>query len=90
MNKRLRLAKQLIKDCGILICAIDDYEVAALKLLLDDIFNEQNRLGSLVVVHNPRGRNDDKYFATQHEYLLIYAKNSEKASVGHFTLTEED
>ncbi|MEK6691094.1 MAG: site-specific DNA-methyltransferase [Nitrospirota bacterium] len=90
MSKRLRLAKKLLRDSGILICAIDDYELAALKLLLDDIFNEQNRLGTLVVVHNPRGRNDDKFFATQHEYLLIYAKNSEKAHVGHFSLTEED
>ena len=90
MNKRLRLAKQLLKDNGIIICAIDDYEVAALKLLLDDIFNEQNRLGTLVIVHNPRGRNDDKFFATQHEYLLIYAKNSNNAYVGHFALNEED
>ncbi len=90
MSKRLRLAKQLLKDTGILICAIDDYEMAAIKLLLDDIFNEANRLGTLVIVHNPRGRNDDKFFATQHEYLLIYAKNSEKAQVGHFTLSEED
>jgi adenine-specific DNA-methyltransferase len=90
MSKRLRLAKQLLKDSGILICAIDDYEAAAVKLLLDDIFNELNRLGTLVVVHNPRGRNDDKFFASQHEYLLIYAKNSDKAHVGHFTLTEED
>ncbi|MCK4905467.1 site-specific DNA-methyltransferase [bacterium] len=90
ISKRLRLAKQLLKDSGILICAIDDYEVAAVKLLLDDIFNELNRLGTLVVVHNPRGRNDDKFFASQHEYLLIYAKNSDKAHVGHFTLTEED
>lgn len=90
MNKRLRLAKQLLKDNGILICAIDDYEVASIKLLLDEIFNEVNRLGTLVVVHNPRGRNDDKFFATQHEYLLIYAKNTDKAHVSHFTLTEED
>jgi len=90
MNKRLRLGKQLLKDSGILICAIDDYEAASVKLLLDEIFNETNRLSTLVVVHNPRGRNDDKFFASQHEYLLIYAKNSEKANVGHFTLNQED
>ena len=90
MSKRLRLGKQLLKDSGILICAIDDYEVSALKLLLDEIFNEVNRLGTLVVVHNPRGRNDDKFFATQHEYLLVYAKNALKAYVGHFSLSEDD
>lgn len=90
MSKRLRLGKQLLKESGILICAIDDYEVSSVKLLLDEIFNENNRLGTLVVVHNPRGRNDDKFFATQHEYLLIYAKNEEKAHVGHFSLSEDD
>ncbi len=90
MNKRLRLSKPLLKDRGILICAIDDYEVASIKLLLDDIFGEQNRLATLVVMHNPRGRNDDKFFATQHEYLLVYAKNADKANVGHFTLTEDE
>ena len=75
---------------GILICAIDDYEFAGLKLLLDDIFGEQNRLGTLVVVHNPRGRNDDKFFASQHEYLLVYAKNSCSAIVNDFSLDEID
>jgi len=90
MNKRLRLAKRLLADTGIIICAIDDYEFAPLKLLFDKIFGEQNRLGTLVVVHNPRGRNDDKFFASQHEYLLVYAKNESNATVHDFTLTEED
>lgn len=90
MSKRLRLARRLLKETGIIICAIDDYEFASLKLLFDEIYGEQNRLGTLVVVHNPRGRNDDKFFASQHEYVLVYAKNSEKASVQHFALNEND
>lgn len=90
MSKRLRLSRQLLSNNGILICAIDDYEFAGLKLLLDDIFGEQNRLGTLVVVHNPRGRNDDKFFASQHEYLLVYAKNSCSAIVNDFSLDEID
>ncbi len=90
MSKRLRLARRLLKETGIIICAIDDYEFASLKLLFDEIYGEQNRLGTLVVVHNPRGRNDDKFFASQHEYVLVYAKNSERASVHHFALNEND
>ena len=90
MSKRLRLARRLLKETGIIICAIDDYEFASLKLLFDEIYGEQNRLGTLVVVHNPRGRNDDKFFASQHEYVLVYAKNSEKAIVHHFALNEND
>lgn len=90
MSKRLRLARQLLSNRGILICAIDDYEFAGLKLLCDMIFKEQNRLGTLVVVHNPRGRNDDKFFASQHEYLLVYAKNIDNANIADFNLEEKD
>jgi adenine-specific DNA-methyltransferase len=90
MSKRLKLAKPLLTQRGVIVVAIDDYEVHTLRLLLDEIFDENNRLGTITVVHNPRGRNDDKFFATSHEYLLVYAKNSEKASVGYFDLTEED
>ena len=90
MSKRLRLARRLLKETGIIICAIDDYEFASLKLLFDEIYGEQNRLGTLVVVHNPRGRNDDKFFASQHEYVLVYAKNSDKATIHHFALNDDD
>ena len=60
MNKRLRLSKNLLRTSGIIIVAIDDYEMHTLRLLMDEIFGENNRLGTIVVVHNPRGRNDDK------------------------------
>jgi adenine-specific DNA-methyltransferase len=90
MNKRLRLCKTLLKNTGIIICAIDDYEFAGLKLLFDQIFDEQNRLGTLTVVHNPRGRNDDKFFATQHEYILVYAKSINIATINNFQLNDED
>lgn len=90
MNKRLKLAKNLLKQSGIIIVTIDDYEIHTLRLLMDEIFGENNRLGTIVVVHNPRGRNDDKYFATMHEYMLVYGKNADYASVGYFELTEED
>jgi adenine-specific DNA-methyltransferase len=90
MNKRLRLAKNLLRPSGIIIVAIDDYESHTLRLLMDEIFGESNRLGTIVVVHNPRGRNDDKYFATMHEYMFVYSKNADLASVGYFELTKED
>ena len=90
MNNRLRLSKSLLKDDGIIIVAIDDYEIHTVRFLMDEIFQENNRLGSVTVVHNPRGRNDDKFFATSHEYMLVYAKDSEKAFVGNFKLSEED
>lgn len=90
IEKRLRLAKNLLKPSGVIVVTIDDYEIHTLRLLMDEIFGESNRLGTITVVHNPRGRNDDKYFATMHEYMLVYAKNSDLASVGYFELTDED
>ena len=77
IEKRLRLAKNLLKPSGVIVVTIDDYEIHTLRLLMDEIFGESNRLGTITVVHNPRGRNDDKYFATMHEYMLVYAKNSD-------------
>lgn len=90
MSKRLRLARKLLTERGIIIVTIDDYEHHTLRALMDELYGEQNRLGTIVVVHNPRGRNDDKYFATMHEYLLVYAKNKDLASVKHFAFKEED
>jgi adenine-specific DNA-methyltransferase len=90
MNKRLILAKRLLRNSGIIVVAIDDYEVHTLRLLMDQIFGEVNRLGTVVVQHNPRGRNDDKYFATSHEYLLIYALDASQAEVGNFELSDDD
>lgn len=89
MNKRLRLARRLLKETGILVCAIDDYEFAGLKLLLDNIFGEQNRLGNCVVVHNPGGRQDEKFFPTAHEYMLVYAKNITNANIGTLELSKD-
>jgi len=89
MNKRLRLAKNLLKDAGIIICAIDDYEVHNLRHLMDKIFGEDNRLGTCVVVHNPGGRQDDKYFPTAHEYMLVYAKIIANAQIGRLVLSQD-
>ena len=90
MRNRLEVAKKLLQDNGVLIAAIDDYEMHTLRFLLDEIFGVENRLGTVVVVHNPRGRNDDKYFATMHEYLLVYAKNKELVTLKNFEFTEDD
>jgi adenine-specific DNA-methyltransferase len=89
IHKRLRLAKELLRDDGILLCAIDDYEVHCVRLILDEVFGEENRLGTLVVVHNPGGRQDEQFFATSHEYTLVYARNSKLAKIGRLDISEE-
>lgn len=89
MHKRLLLSKSLLSKKGIFICAIDDYEVQNIRHLLDEIFGEENRLGTIVVVHNPGGRQDDKFFATAHEYMLVYAKDSSSAHIDFLEPTEK-
>jgi len=89
MDKRVRLSKNLLTDNGIIVCAIDDYECQNVRHLFDDIFGEDNRLGTITVVHNPGGRQDDKYFATAHEYMLVYAKNKDLAKVGYLEISDK-
>ena len=76
MDKRLRIAKRLLSDKGVIFISIDDNEQAQLKLLCDEIFAEQNFISNVAVINNLKGRSDDKYIATAHESLLIYKKNS--------------
>lgn len=80
MNSRLRLAKKLLKDTGVFICAIDHYELFNIGLLCDEIFGEANKLGIVAVVHKPEGRNQAKFFGNSHEYMLFYAKNKNRCS----------
>ena len=87
--KRLNLAKSLLKPDGIIIITIDDYEIGPTRLLMDEIYGEENRLGLITIVHNPRGRSDDLYFATSHEYALAYGRSPGKTTTYKIGLTEE-
>ncbi len=88
MDKRLRLAKNLLKPTGIIIVTIDDYEVATLNLLMDEIFGADNRLGTVVIKHNPSGRSTVKGFSVNHEYALFYSL-TEKAKIGRLAHSQE-
>jgi len=91
MEKRLKLAKNLLKDDGVIFISIDANELAQLKLLLDspELFGEKKRLGIISVINNFKGRSDDKFFATANEFLLAYAKNEYKAKIKGIELSDE-
>jgi len=89
MHKRLKIAHRLLTNDGFLICAIDDNEIYNIGLLLDEIFGEKNRLGLVTVLHNPKGRNQAKFFSANSEYMLVYARNIEKANFNNVALNEE-
>ena len=75
MYPRLFLARQLLTENGIIFVSIDDREVYNLRLLMNEIFGEENCLQQLVWQRHAGGGNDARYFATDHEYILVYAKN---------------
>lgn len=74
MAKRLKIAKSLLKDTGVIFISIDDNEQAQLKMLCMEIFGQRNFLQQIIVESNPRGSQSSKYFANTHEYLLVFSK----------------
>jgi len=89
MEKRLKLTKKLLTNKGFLICAIDANELFSLGLLLDEIYGEQNRVGLVTVIHNPKGRNLSKFFSENSEFMLVYAKNISLANLNDVVIDEE-
>ncbi len=89
MHNRLSLAKNLLKEDGVLILTIDDYEIFSIGSLLDSIFGDDNRMNVVIVENNPRGRTSNAFFATSHEYYLYYAKDSSKVELNNIPLTNE-
>ena len=87
---RVALSYNLLYENSIFQFAIDDYEVHNSLLILNQIFGSENHIGNVTVMHNPRGRNDDKFYGTSHEYMLTYSKNSNISEIGLFPLTEGD
>lgn len=88
MKNRLDISKRLLKSDGVIMVAIDHFELFYLGALLDEIFDRENRMGVIAVVHNPGGRQDDKFFPTAHENMLVYARDIRKAEI--FTLGNSD
>lgn len=76
MSKRLRLAKNLLKNSGIIFISIDNNEVAQLKLLCDSIFGYKNFCGQIIWRKKSGGGQTDDFFVTEHEYILCYRRTS--------------
>lgn len=85
---RLYLAKNLLRDDGAIFISIDDHEVMNLRSMCDQIFGEENHVGTLSILNNLKGRNDKKNVATSHEYLVVYG-NEKFESFGMPLTTEQ-
>ncbi|EAK0952048.1 site-specific DNA-methyltransferase [Campylobacter lari] len=87
---RLILARQLLKDDGVIFCSIDDRNQAYVKCLFDEVFGEGNFLYMLSVVNNLNGNDNSSGMIETQEHCLFYAKNKDYFEVGVLPLDDED
>lgn len=82
MSRRLKIAKKLLSDREVIFISIDDNEQANLKLLMDDtnFFGEKNFIAILPRITKASGKTTDK-IAQNHDYILLYAKDSSKCTI---------
>lgn len=74
---RLYIAKQLLKDEGVIFVSIDDNEIAQLRQLMDEIFGEENYVGMFIWRKKEGGGQTDDFFVREHEYIIVYRKSVE-------------
>jgi adenine-specific DNA-methyltransferase len=74
MDKRLRIAKRLLSEKGVIFISIDDYEQATLKLLCDEIFTEMNFVGNVIWQRAFSPINLKKTISQNHDFIIIYCK----------------
>lgn len=90
MSNRLSVAREFLRDDGVIFISCDDSEQAYLKVLCDEIFGKENFIDCVVVVINLKGNNSDNFFAGTHEYGLIYAKQKNtKITFNHFEVEDD-
>lgn len=81
MYPRLYIAKQLLRDEGVIFISIDDNEQAQLKLLCDEVFGEENFVAQFAWQKIHSTKNDAKFVSTNHEYVFLYSKKIENLNV---------
>lgn len=88
ISNRLKIAKNLLSNKGIIFISIDDNEFCSLKFLCDSIFGEENFI-STIVWKRKRGRdNSAKWVSKAHEYLLVYALKKAECRLNYLELDE--
>ena len=87
MLKRLRLAKNLLKEDGVLICAIDENELNRLGLLLEDTFGDCE-IHCITIIHNPRGVQGKNFSYTNENAYFVFKRNLKV--IGHRKIIKED
>jgi adenine-specific DNA-methyltransferase len=76
MYPRLFLARQLLTEDGVIFVSIDDHEVHNLRLLMNEVFGEENFVAQITILSNPKGRVLREHFARSHDYLVVFTRSA--------------
>lgn len=89
MYPRLKVARDLLTEDGVIFISIDDNEVENLRKVCDEIYGEQNQV-ACIVWKRKRGRdNSARWFSKAHEYCIIYAKNKQLFNTNYLAMDDE-
>jgi adenine-specific DNA-methyltransferase len=88
MYPRLKLARNLLREDGVIFISIDEKEIQNLRFVCGDVFGEECFVAAITLLCNPKGRSQDKYFATNHEYVVVYSKS--QLPKGAFAIAKEE
>ena len=86
---RLKIAKDLLTDDGVIFISIDDNEQENLKKCCDEIFGTQNFIAQLIWERAFSPKNDARFISNSHDYILMYVKNIMEFTIGRLPRTEE-
>ena len=86
---RLRIAKDLLKDNGVIFISIDDHEVENLKKICDEIFGSKNFVAQLIWERAYSPKNDARFISNSHDYVLMYARDIDQFVIGRLPRTAE-
>jgi adenine-specific DNA-methyltransferase len=89
MYPRLFLARNLLRDDGVIFVSIDDNEVHNLRMLMNEVFGEENFIAALVWEKAYTANQTAKHFSTTHDYVIVFARRADVFTLGKIQRTEE-
>ena len=88
MWPRLNLLRDLLKETGAIVITLDDNEIHRMRLIMDELFGEDNFIATCLWQKNYSPKNSAEFFSSDHDYVLIYAKSKMSLEIGSLDRTE--
>ena len=86
---RLKVAKDLLTEDGVIFISIDDNEVENLRKVCDEVFGERNFIAQLIWERAYSPKNDARFISNSHDYVIMFAKNIDNFVIGRLERTDE-